>query len=90
MNNDLTNNPLVDLVRNRANLERINTIETAYNGGLGGQKNFKVEWNGFNNRGQAMVKYKGKEYVANNAKAYGSSRSKRQVLRVGKGVLDVM
>lgn len=82
-------NALIDLVRNRANLNRLNTIELAYEGGLGGQKNFAVKWEGYNSNGQAQVRFKGKNYSVNNAKAYGSKRSSRAVLRVGKNVLDV-
>lgn len=82
-------NELLDLVQNRANLNRLNTIELAYEGGLGGQKNFSVEWDGYNNKGQAQVRFKGKSYTVNSAKAYGSTRSSRAVLRVGKNVLDV-
>ena len=82
-------NELLDLIQNRANLSRLNTIELAYEGGLGGQKNFAVKWNGYNNRGQGQIRYKGKDYAANTAKAYGLPKSRRAVLRVGKNVLDV-
>lgn len=83
------NNELLDLIRNRANLNRLNTIELAYQGGLGGQKNFSVQWNGYNSKGQAQVRHKGKDYTVNNAKAYGLAKSRRAVLRVGKNVLDI-
>lgn len=82
-------NPLEKLLKNSASLNRLNTIENAYGGGLGTQKNFKVKWTGFDSSGQATVRYKGNTYKVNNSKAYGLPASRTAVLRVGKGTLNV-
>lgn len=80
---------LISQLNNLAASSRLNTVEAAFSGTFGAQANFKGTWQGYDSRGNALVKVNGQTYTASAIGATGLPLNSSVTLRVGKGIKTV-
>jgi len=72
-----------------SNVNRLNTVEAAYAGSAGAQSNFKGKWQGYDEKGNGLVKVNGEIYTANSIGTKSIAQNTNVILRVGKGIKNV-
>jgi len=72
-----------------SNVNRLNTVEAAYAGSAGAQSNFKGKWQGYDEKGNGLVKVNGTVYTANSIGIKSIAQNTNVILRVGKGIKNV-
>lgn len=68
---------------------RINAIDAAYRGNPYRGSNFKVSWQGYNDDGLAVVKYKNRIYSARNIAGRSTIGNTKVTLRIAQGFRQV-
>ena len=68
---------------------RINAIDAAYRGNPYRGSNFKVSWQGYNDDGLAVVKYKNRTYTGRNIAGRSTTGNSKVTLRIAKGFKQV-
>lgn len=82
-------NSLLDGLREKAGVSRLNAVDAAYIGSPYAGSNFKAKWQGYNDDGMAIVKYQDQTYAAKNLSGKSAEINKTVFLRVSKGVRTV-
>ena len=80
---------LVRKLQSTSSQSRINAIEDSYRGSKFAQSNHKVEWMGYDQKGQALVKSSGKVYSGTNLSRTSLKPRERVLMRTGKGVKTI-
>lgn len=80
---------LLGKLSDTANMSRLNTVEAAYKGTPGAQSNFKARWQGYDDKGNGLVKVNGAVYTANTIAASSIQQNRSVVLRAGKGIKSI-
>ena len=76
----------IQSAQNLAQLNRLNTVESALNGTIGSKNNFKAKWVRYNEYGQGVVTVDGKEYTGFVVSSFYATAGQECYLRVGKGI----
>ena len=80
---------LLGKLKENSQLNRLNAVEAAYQGRPTEGSNFEGKWAGFNSKGQPLVKYEDRTYVARAVGNHNLVKGSSVALRVGKGIKTV-
>lgn len=80
---------LVNKLSETANVSRLNAVDAAYAGNPYAGSNFKASWQGYNNDGQAIVKYQNQVYTAKSIASAAAKSNQTVILRVAKNYRSV-
>lgn len=72
-----------------SNANRLNTVESAYAGTAGSQTNFTGQWQGYDDKGQGLIKVNGKIYSASVLGLTSRPLNANVLLRVGKDIKTI-
>lgn len=81
---------LVDKLSEAANVSRLNAVDAAYAGNPYAGSNFKASWQGYNDDGQAIVKYQDQVYTAKSIAGTAAKLNQTVLLRVAKNYRSVI
>lgn len=76
---------LISKLDETSNLGRLNAVDSAYVGSPYAGSNFKAKWQGYNDNGQAVVKFGDQTYAGRSVAQNYTTKNSSVVLRVAKG-----
>lgn len=72
-----------------SNANRLNTVEAAYAGAPGSQANFTGQWQGYDEKGNGLIRVNGKVYSASVLGLTSRPLNANVLIRVGKNIRTI-